>query len=383
MLDFVAFLLTITGYAIVVGSLIYTVIALVRVAQLRRRGPILANYQPSITVLKPVCGLEPQLYENLRSFCEQDYPEFQILFGVRDASDPAVPLIERLIREFPARSAQLVIDSRVIGSNYKISNLANMIGKAKHDILVIADADCRVGRRYLAEVAAAFANPEVGAVTCLYRGTPASKSLPGRLGAMFINEWFLPSVLVALLSEPLEYCFGATMAVRREALGAIGGIEALACYLADDHMLGRLVTARGYKVALARHIVEITINEPSLQALVRHELRWARTMRTVRPVGYALSFLTDAFSLSLVVGLVTGLQTSGLVLIGLALLLRLLMHFVARATLGSEGIGRPWLVPLRDLMTFAIRAASFVGHGVEWREQKFFVQADGQMVANN
>jgi ceramide glucosyltransferase len=376
-------LLTVAGYALVVASLVYAAVALVRVAQLRRSPPPPGSFQPPITVLKPVCGLEPRLYENLRSFCAQDYPEFQILFGVRDAADPAIPVLERLIREFPGRHAELVVDGRVIGSNYKISNLANMIGRARHDILVIADADCRVGPNYLAEVAAAFAEPRVGAVTCLYRGTPVGKRLSDRLGAMFINEWFLPSVLVALLSERLEYCFGATMAVRREVLSAIGGLEALASYLADDHMLGKLVAAHGYKVALARPIVEITIDEPNLKALVRHELRWARTMRTVRPLGYAFSFLTDALPLSILVGLATGLESSGLVLIGLALLLRLLMHYVAHATLGSEGASRPWLVPLRDVMTFAIRAASFVGRGVQWREQKLSVQADGQMVVNN
>jgi len=379
----VASLLTIAGYAVVAASLAYTAIALWRMAALRRRKPALPGQLTPITILKPVCGLEPNLYENLRSFCDQDYPEFQILFGVRDAEDPAIPVIERLIREFPDRHAALVIDSRVIGSNYKISNLANMMCRARYDILAIADADCRVGPRYLAELAAAFADPKVGAVTCLYRGTPVRDRLPDRLGAMFINEWFLPSVLVALISEPLKYCFGATMAVRRQALEAIGGIEALASYLADDYMLGSLVVARGYKVALARHIVEITIDEPSLVALFRHELRWARTMRIVRPFGYAFSFLTDSLPLSVLVGLATGFAAPGLALIGLALLLRLLMHVVAQNTLEGEGVVQPWLVPLRDLMTFAIRAASFVGRGVEWRQQKFSVQADGQMVVHH
>ncbi|MFI4988268.1 MAG: bacteriohopanetetrol glucosamine biosynthesis glycosyltransferase HpnI [Alphaproteobacteria bacterium] len=371
------------GYAIVAASLAYAVIALVRVALLRGRTPVSAIFLPPMTVLKPVCGLEPRLYENLRSFCAQDYPEFQILFGVRDASDPAIPVIERLIREFPARGAALVIDSRVIGSNYKISNLANMIGRARHDFLVISDADCKVGPRYLSEVAAAFADPRVGAVTCLYRGTPLGTRLANRLGAMFINEWFVPSVLVALLSEPLEYCFGATMAVRRRALEAIGGFEALASYLADDHMLGRRVAASGYRVALARHIVEITISEPSLKALFRHELRWARTMRAVRPRGYALSFVTDALPLTILLGAATGLCTSGLALIATALSLRLLMHIVACATLGGETIPWPWLVPMRDVLTFAIRAASFVGRGVEWRQQRFSVRSDGRMVVNN
>ncbi len=383
MLHLVSTLSTLLGYATVAASLAYAAIALVRVALLRGRAPVSAVFLPPMTVLKPVCGLEPRLYENLRSFCAQDYPKFQVLFGVRDAGDPAIPVIERIIREFPERGASLVVDPRVIGSNYKISNLANMIGRARYDFLVISDADCKVGPRYLSEVAAAFADPRVGAVTCLYRGNPLGTRLANRLGAMFINEWFIPSVLVALLSEPLEYCFGATMAVRRKALEAIGGIELLASYLADDHMLGRLVAASGYRVALARHIVEITISEPSLKALVRHELRWARTMRAVRPWGYALSFVTDALPLAILLAAATGLCTTGLALMAAALSLRMLMHVVARGVLGSEGIPWPWLVPVRDLLTFAIRAASFVGRRVEWRQQKFSVQPDGQMVVNN
>ena len=376
-------LLSFAGYGVVAGSLVYAALALLRVARLNRFAGAGAGACPPITVLKPVCGLEPRLYENLRSFCEQDYPHFQILFGVRDADDPAVPVIERLVREFPEREAALVVDPRVIGSNFKISNLSNMAGSSRHDILVVADADCRVGRGYLADVAAAFADPAVGAVTCLYRGTPVTGRLADRLGAMFINEWFLPSVLVALISEPLEYCFGATMAVRRQALEKIGGFEALAFYLADDHMLGRLVAAEGYKVALARHIVEISINEPSLKALFLHELRWARTMRAVRPRGYAMSFVTDTLPLSIMVGCATELQPIGLGLMAAAFLLRIAMHMTARARLGLEDRARPWLVPLRDVMTFAIRAASFVGRGVTWREQEFSVRPDGHLVDYN
>lgn len=381
-------ILTVAGYGVVVGSLAYAMVALLRLAALPpradgRAGGLPAGRLPPITILKPVCGLEPRLYENLRSFCEQDYPQFQILFGVRDANDPAIPMIERLVREFPARDAALIVDPRVVGSNYKISNLANMMARARHDIVAISDADCRVGPGYLTDVAVAFDDPAVGAATCLYGGSPASKRIADRLGAMFINEWFLPSVLVALLSEPLEYCFGATMAARREVLDKIGGIEALAFYLADDHMLGRLAAANGYKVALARHIVEITVDESSLKALFLHEMRWARTMRAVRPVGYAMSFLTDALVLSVLVGCAAGLQPIGIGFIGLALLLRVLTHAVAGAKLRVEGSFRPWLVPLRDAMTFAIRVASFVGRGVKWREQEFSVRPDGHLVVNN
>ena len=379
-MEIVGLVLTGLGYGLVLASLAYGALALWRVASLGRAAPVPAATLPPITILKPVCGLEPGLYENLRSFCDQDYPEFQILFGLRDEADPARPTLERLVAEFPARRAELVVDGRVIGTNLKISNVANMLPRARYDILAISDADCRVGRDYLRGLAAAFADPGVGAATCLYGAKPARPGLASRLGAMFVNEWFLPSVLVALLTEPLEYCFGATMAVRRAALEAIGGIEALASYLADDHMLGRLAAARGYRVALARPVVELQVDEPGLAALLRHELRWGRTMRTVRPLGYAMSFVTDALPLSILLALATGLAWPAAILVAAALALRLLMHRVAAKRLGIEGAGSALLVPLRDLLNFAVRAASFLGRGVQWRERGFSVRPDGRMV---
>ena len=373
------------GYGIVAAALGYAAIAAVRLWTLPRRGPK-PGPQPPITVLKPIAGAEPNLEQNLRSFCVQDYPDFQILFAVRDARDPAIPIVERLVKEFPERGAALVVDPTVIGSNYKISNVFNLMRLARHDLLVVADADCRVGPSYLADLAAAFADPAVGAATCLYKGTPLRPRLADRLGAMFINEWFLPSVLVALLTEPLRYCFGATMAVRRDVLQSIGGFRALASYLADDYMLGHLVAAKGHKVALARHIVDITVDEGTLPSLLRHELRWARTMRTVRPWGYALSGLTDAIPLTILWAVVMwfgrpGLLPVDLLLIGLAVALRVLLHYAARARLGRPGPARPWLVPVRDLLTFAIRVMSFTGRRVAWQNQDFIVQADGRMVA--
>lgn len=375
----VAHLLGFVGDAIVAAAVAYSAIALWRLWTLPRARPY-AGVMPPITILKPIAGAEPNLEENLRSFCAQDYPDFQVLFGVRDPQDPAIPIARRLVAEFPARTA-LVVDQAVAGSNYKISNVLNLMPHARHDLLVVADADCRVGPTYLAEIAAAFADPAVGAVTCVYKGTPLRPRLADWLGAMFINEWFLPSVLVALLQEPLRYCFGATMAVRRDVLQAIGGFRPLASYLADDYMLGHLVAARGYKVVLAPHVVDITVDERSLPALVRHELRWARTMRTVRPISYALSGLTDAVPLALIWGAVRGFENIDLWLLGAALGLRILTHYVARVRLKLAGPAVPWLVPVRDLLTFAIRVMSFTGRRVAWQNRGFIVQPDGRMVA--
>jgi len=373
-------LISLCGYGLVAAALGYSIIALFRVWTFPRPGPS-GGPLPPVTLLKPVAGAEPNLESNLRSFCTQDYPEFQILFGVRDGRDPAIPIVERLVREYPQRHAALVVDARVAGSNYKISNVLNMMPHARHDLLVVADADCRVGPTYLAEVAAAFADPAVGAATCLYKGTPLRPRLADRLGAMFINEWFLPSVLVALLTEPLRYCFGATMAVRRDVLQKIGGFEALASYLADDYMLGHLVAGAGLKVVLVPHLVDITVDEGSPAALLRHELRWARTMRTVRPVGYALSGLTDAIPLTILCGAIRGFGSVDLLLVGLAAVLRVLAHYATRARLNLPGPAVPWLVPIRDLLTFGIRVMSFTGRRVAWQNQGFIVRPDGRMVA--
>ncbi|MEL0112890.1 MAG: glycosyltransferase, partial [Rickettsiales bacterium] len=185
------------------------------------------SFRPSVTVLKPVCGDEPELLENLRTFCVQEYPTYQVIFGVRDADDPAIPSIERLIAEHPETDIALVVDDRIYGRNLKVSNLINMFEKARHDIIVVADSDMRVGRGYLAAVAGTFTDPRVGAATCLYSGAGGA-NLASRLGAMFINDWFLPSALIPTMFGELKFCFGATMAVRRAALKEIGGFEALA-----------------------------------------------------------------------------------------------------------------------------------------------------------
>jgi ceramide glucosyltransferase len=384
------------GIAICCASLLYLVVALVVASARGARLTDPSDYRPPITVLKPVCGLEPGLYDSLRTFCDQDYPVFQVVFGVRDAADPAVHIIERLIRECPGRDLSLVVDGRIIGANYKISNLANMLRAAKYDIVLIADSDARVDEGCLAAVAASFEDRAVGAVTCLYRGTPVG-GLPSTLSAMFINDWLAPSVLVGLSFQKLSFCLGALMAVRRPALDAIGGLDALAPYLADDYMLGQLVARRGFTVALSSYVVENRVHEPSFRQMLQHELRWARTMRTVRPTGYLFSFLTDALPLATLVTLVAaGLEMGlglperpfdfaavGLGVAAVALVLRIWLHYAVRPILGIESRAAPWLVPVRDMLSFIVRAASFIGRGVSWRGHKFAVQPDGTLHARS
>ena len=359
------------------ASLIYVALAIRATLSFRRRPARASDDSPPVTVLKPVCGLDANLHQNLRSFCLQAYPCYQVIFGAASAEDPAVTIVRTLIDEFPKLDLELVIDPKLTGSNRKVSNLANMLSKARHDLLVIADSDMLVEPDYLATVVACFDDPEVGAATCLYIGQ-AEKGLASSLGASFINKWFLPSVLVSLSFGKLKFCFGATMAVRREVLAEIGGFERLASMLADDYMLGNLVSAQGYKVVLVPYLVRNIVYEPSLAALFRHELRWARTVRSVQPIGYSMSFLTHAVPMALLYLAVTPVLAWGYSVLALALTLRLSMHYVARRHLGLDTTSQVWLVPLRDLMCFVIWVASFFGRDVEWRQHNFNVQ-DGLM----
>jgi ceramide glucosyltransferase len=333
---------------------------------------------PPVTILKPLCGNKPFLYENLRSFCDQDYPMFQVIFGVRDAKDPAIAVIKRVMRDFPDRDLALVIDDRVVGRNYKVGNLVNMYDAVKHDLVVIADSDMCVERTYLAKVVEPFAAPEVGIVTCLYSGQPRA-GIWSMLGAMFLNEWFIPSVLVARAWEGGSYCFGSTMAVRREVLQAIGGFQALASYLADDYMLGSLVNACGLSVRLSTYVVENIISEFSLKSLFYHELRWARTVRSLRPVGHSLMFVTYALPISLLYLVVSSFGAKGMAVFVAALAMRLAIHYAARRSLGLSGRATPWLVPVRDALCFVVWGMSFFGRTVRWRGQELSVRPGGRL----
>jgi ceramide glucosyltransferase len=342
-------------------------------------------FQPPVTILKPVCGLDESLYENLRSFCCQSYPAYQVIFGVRDAADPAIPTIERLIRELENVDITMVVDGRIAGDNLKASNLANMVPVAKYDLLFVADSDMRVDDTYLAAVVMPFADPQVGAVTCLYKASPAP-NWPSRLASMFINAWFLPSVLVSARLRDIRFCFGATMAVRRPLLEMIGGFKVIAEYLADDHMLGKLVSERGFKVALSDYVVENVVAEESFSHMFQHELRWSRTVRTVEPLGHAFSFIMYGIPVALIGGfdieVTTGWQWLAAGLVATAILLRAGVHLAVHRKLNLPKDGSLWLVPLRDIISFGVWAMSFLGRQIKWRGQALVVDRDGLVAAH-
>jgi len=345
----------------------------------RRSRPVVAA-PPSrpVTILIPLCGVDRGLYENLASFCSQAYGCYQVVFGVRDASDPAIAVARRVIDDHPGVDVQLVVDSRILGRNHKVSNLANMVGAARHGTLVIADSDMRVGPDYLASVTAPLADPRVGAVTCLYRGV-ATGGLASKLGALLINEWFAPSVLLSLRFQRLCFCFGATIAVRRDALAAIGGFAALAPYLADDHMLGKRLDEHGYRVVLSPYLVDNVVHEADLRALFLHQLRWARTVRTVRPLGYTFSFVTYPLAITLLALAVSKGAPLAWGLVGCAVLLRIVLHYRARARFAIAAPATPWLLPLLDPFGLAVWVASFFGRRVRWRDQTLAVERGGEL----
>jgi ceramide glucosyltransferase len=333
---------------------------------------------PSVSVLKPICGLDAELHENLRSFCAQDYPVFEIVFGVADPLDPALPVLRRLQAEFPLRDIKIVVDPRISGANAKVSNLANIYRSTSHDILVIADSDMRVGPDYLATVVDSLMVPGVGAATCLYKAV-ARRGIASKLGADFVNDWFLPSVLVAQRFEPLRYCFGATMALRREVLEEIGGFNCLRDVLADDYVLGKRVADRGYRVALVPYLVANIVEEPTIGGLFTHELRWARTVRTVRPVGYALSLVTHTLPMSLLAFAVLPWHKIAVLLVATAIVGRVVMHMASREAFKLDAELWYWRAPLRDVLSFVVWASSFCGRDVHWRERHFVVDSNGKL----
>jgi ceramide glucosyltransferase len=295
--------------------------------------------EPPVSVLKPLFGAEPGLAENLRSFADQDYPDCQIVLGLRDRTDPALPIARALIRERPERDIVLVVDSRTGGSNLKVANLENMLPAARHDLIVIADSDMRVTPDYLRAVTAPLADRRVGLVTCLYHGVSAG-GLWSVLAALHINYSFLPGALAGAALGVGGGCFGATLAVRRDVLERIGGFARLRNELADDHRMGSAVRRLGLATVLSPYIVENRVSEPSLASLWRHELRWARTSKEMAPAGFAGSLITHTIVIGALAGAALG---HGPVVCGVALLSALLRW-------GSAAAMACWLdLPRRGL----------------------------------
>jgi ceramide glucosyltransferase len=335
---------------------------------------------PPVTILKPLRGDEPALSRNLASFCAQNYPApVQIVFGVQAADDQAIDVVKRLEADFPDRDIRVVVNTATHGSNPKISNLINMTPAIEHDTVVLADSDIEAPKGYLRRIAAGLDEPGVGAVTCLYHGVPAG-GLWSKLAALAIDAHFLPAALVGLRLGMATPCFGSTIALRRREFDAIGGFAPFADVLADDYAIGAALRAKGLKVVIPRFLVGHCCVESSLAEVWRHELRWARTIRTVDPWGHAGAMVTHPFAFALLAA-ASGAPLQGLTLAFLAAIGRIvLLHVTAR----GHGLRSPayWLVPLRDLISFATFAWSFCGQDLTWRGERYHVLENGVLTAD-
>jgi len=345
---------------------------------------------PAVSILKPLCGDEPRLYQNLRSFCLQTHPQFQLIFGARFADDPALAVARRLQAEFPQLDINVVCAPQIHGRNLKISNLINMLPAARHDVLVISDSDIQVDPDYLGNVIAPLQRAEVGLVTCLYRGR-AIGGVWTQMGKLFIDDWFRPSVLLMRLFGGSTFGFGATLALRRDTLNSIGGLQTLASSLADDQALGARIRAQGLLTVLSRYEVATDVTERQLEELAAHELRWLRTIRMVQPLGYSFSFVTFTVPVAFMSWLAIRNQAMATPLLLLALCGRLFLHFqsIARSRRASPlaslmprlFLDLGWLA-VRDTLSLVLWAAAFFGNRVSWRGQQLFAVA-GQNVPLN
>ncbi|GJD94642.1 bacteriohopanetetrol glucosamine biosynthesis glycosyltransferase HpnI [Methylobacterium iners] len=335
---------------------------------------------PSVTILKPLCGLEPNLYENLETFCRQAYAgPVQIVFGVQNAADPAIGIVRRLQEAYPALRLDLMVDARQHGSNRKVSNLINMSAGIAHDVVVLADSDMVVRPEYLDRIVAELGQPGVNGVTCLYHGVPANRGVFAHLSALAIDVQFLPNVVMGLSLGLAKPCFGSTIAFTRAALTEIGGFEAFRDDLADDYAVGEALRAKGGLVAIPSFTIGHTCVDTDLSGLWSHELRWNRTIRNVDPAGYAGSIVTHAFPLALIGALIPGAGEVGLAVAALALACRVLLCIRLERAFGLAP--HPyWLLPIRDILSFMNFTWSFVSGAVTWKGHDYRVVADGTLI---
>jgi|HubBroStandDraft_6_1064221.scaffolds.fasta_scaffold00473_6 ceramide glucosyltransferase len=328
---------------------------------------------PPISILKPLKGADPEMYESFRSHCLQDYPEYEIILGVSDPDDPAIESVKKLQQEFPDRRIQLLVCPKVLGANVKVSNLAQMLAEARYDYLIVNDSDIRVGPDYLRRVTAPLADPRVGMVTCLYRGV-ADATLGARFEALGISTDFCPSVLAAWqLEGGIRFGLGSTLVFRRAELEKIGGFSSFVDYLADDYELGRRIAGLGLTVKLSDVVVETYLPSYSLREFFAHQLRWACGVRDARAGGYLGLIFTFGIMWSLLALVASRVALWACGALAITLFLRLAIAlFVGRGVLRDRQILKyAWLIPLRDLVAAAIWLVSLGGHTVTWRGDRF------------
>jgi ceramide glucosyltransferase len=331
---------------------------------------------PPVSILKPLRGVDPQMYQSFRSHCIQDYPEYEIIFGVSEPDDPAIDAVQRLIQEFPACRIQLIVCPEVLGNNRKVSNLVQMLASAQYDHLLINDSDIFVSPDYLRRVMAPFAKAEVGMVTCPYRGI-AAETLGSRLESIGISTDFIAGVLVARqIENGIHFALGSTLAMSRTALDSIGGLRPLVDYLADDFELGFRIAKAGYEVVLADVVVETHLPAYSFRGFFDHQMRWARSTRDSRRLGYVGLLLTFGLPWAIMAVLLAPLSWWSWTTLAVAAALRGAVAVkVGIGVVHDRALWRSlWLLPVRDLAAFWVWFASFANNKVQWRGEVFVLK---------
>ncbi len=343
------------------------------------------NSWPGVSLLKPLYGDEPRLRENLESFFRLRYPKFEIIFGARNASDPALRVVNELRREYSWVSVAVVLAGEPDRPNAKVCAMTKMVAEAEYDFLIISDSDVHVEQNYIQSVVHPLLDPAVGLVTCLYRGVPTG-GLWSRLEAMGMSVEMTSGVLVADMLEGMKFALGPTMATRKDALAKIGGMGALADYCSDDYVLGQFIAEKGMEVVLSQHVVDHVVLNTSMRSSLLHQARWMKSTRCSRPLGHVGTGMTFAAPFG-VIGCVAGVL-GGHVGLGVAMLALGIANRIVQALVVGWGVVRDreslrycWLYPLRDLLGFALWAWSFVGgRTIRWRGQKYRLLSGGQMV---
>jgi ceramide glucosyltransferase len=361
--------------AIVAGSLVYCVLVIIA-AQSWRRDSCLPRRDSSgrlpLSVLKPLAGVDDGLEANLRCFFEQDYADYELLFAVREAADPAVAVVERLQAAYPARPSRLIITGEPPYPNAKVYSLDHMTREARSDVLVMSDSDIRVGPDFLRTVAAEFSNPRVGVSTCPYRAV-GGPSIWSRLEAVGMNTEFIGGVLVAQMLEGMKFALGPTLTARREVLEPIGGWNYLKDFLAEDFVLGNRAAEMGFGVVLSSYVVEHRIGSQPWRSNFKHRLRWNRSTRRSRPAGYIGQVFTNPIPLALLLGVA---RPDWWMVVALTVVIRYAAAYATCVKVLRDRLSL--LMPVQDILSFAFWIAGFFGRTIQWRGRRYLLRSDGR-----
>ena len=362
---------------LLLGSWIYCVLTAVAARRYLAISPPALTALPPISVLKPLCGQDDRLEENLRSFFIQDYPDYEILFAVHDLADPAVAVVDKVRREFPQGPRVILVETgRPTVPNGKAHSLAHLVSRAQHGILVMSDSDVHIPPDLLRCIAAEFQDPIVGVVTCPYRAVPG-RGFWSRLEAIGMNTEFLAGVLVAWLVGEMDFALGPTLAARREVIERMGGFAELGHYLAEDFEIGNRAPGFGYQVVLSSSVIEHRIGSQTLKGNLQHRLRWARSTRRSRPLGYWGQIFTHPLSLALLLCLAVPRLWP---LVAVTTLFRALAAWSTSQWVLHDPLTRRrwWLIPIQDLMSLLVWITSFFGSTINWRGRRYKLLQDGR-----